>query len=57
MDAKSRMQQKKCVRINYKLKKIPEGQEYAPRLEPTAPIRLADWSHEDVMRIAQRRDG
>ena len=22
--------------------KIPEGQVYAPRLEPTAPIRLAD---------------
>ena len=25
-----------------KLKNIPEGQDYAPRLEPTAPIRLAD---------------
>ena len=25
--------------------KIPEGQEYAPRLEPAAPIRLADWNH------------
>ena len=25
-----------------KLKKIPEGQEYAPRLEPVAPIRLAE---------------
>ena len=33
---------KEGVRINYKLKKIPEGQGYAPRLEPTAPIRLAD---------------
>ena len=28
----------------YKLK-IPEGQVYAPRLEPTAPIRLADGNH------------
>ena len=26
----------------YILKKISEGQDYAPRLEPTAPIRLAD---------------
>ena len=25
--------------------KIHEGQEYAPRLEPTAPIRLADRNH------------
>ena len=25
--------------------KIPEGQEHAPRLEPTAPIRLADRNH------------
>ena len=25
--------------------KIPEGQVYAPRLEPTAPIRLADRNH------------
>ena len=25
--------------------KISEGQEYAPRLEPTAPIRLADRNH------------
>ena len=24
---------------------IPEGQEYEPRLEPTAPIRLADRNH------------
>ena len=28
-----------------KLKKMPEGQEYAPRLEPTALIRLADRNH------------
>ena len=27
------------------MKKIPEGQEYAPRLEPAAPIRLADRNH------------
>ena len=27
------------------VEKIPEGQEYAPRLEPTAPIRLADQNH------------
>ena len=26
-------------------KKIPEGQEHVPRLEPTAPIRLADRNH------------
>ena len=25
--------------------KIPEGQVYAPRLEPTAPIRLAERNH------------
>ena len=25
--------------------KIPEGQVYAPRLEPMAPIRLADRNH------------
>ena len=25
-----------------KVEKIPEGQEYAPRLEPAAPIHLAD---------------
>ena len=25
--------------------KIPEGQEHAPRLEPTAPIRLAERNH------------
>ena len=25
--------------------KIPEGQAYVPRLEPTAPIRLADGNH------------
>ena len=30
----------------YKYKwKIPEGQVYVPRLEPTAPIRLADRNH------------
>ena len=28
-------------------KKIPEGQEHAPRLEPTAPIRLADSVYLD----------
>ena len=27
------------------VEKIPEGLEYAPRLEPTAPIRLADRNH------------
>ena len=26
-------------------RKIHEGQEYAPRLEPAAPIRLADGNH------------
>ena len=30
------------IYICEKLKKIPEGQEYPPRLEPTAPICLAD---------------
>ena len=30
----------------YKYKwKIPEGQVYVPRLEPTAPIHLADRNH------------
>ena len=29
----------------YKWKKIPEGQVYVPRLEPTAPIRLADRNY------------
>ena len=28
-----------------KVEKIPEGQEYAPRLEPAAPIHLADKNH------------
>ena len=32
---------KKGVRINLN-QKIPEGQEHVPRLDPTAPIRLAD---------------
>ena len=27
------------------VEKIPEGQEYAPRLEPAAPIRIADRNH------------
>ena len=27
------------------VEKIPEGQEYAQRLEPTAPIRQADRNH------------
>ena len=35
---------KKGVRINRTIE-IPEGQEYAPRTEPTAPIRLADRNH------------
>ena len=26
---------------------MPEGQEHAPRLEPAAPIRLADGNHEN----------
>ena len=29
----------------FEVEKIPEGQEYAPRLEPAAPIRLADQNH------------
>ena len=29
----------------FQVEKIPEGQEYAPRLEPMAPIRLADRNH------------
>ena len=29
----------------FEVEKIPEGQEYAPRLEPAAPIRLADRNH------------
>ena len=27
------------------MEEIPEGQVYMPRLEPTAPIRLADGNH------------
>ena len=27
------------------MEEIPEGQVYVPRLEPTAPIRLADRNH------------
>ena len=27
------------------MEEIPEGQVYVPRLEPTAPIRLADGNH------------
>ena len=33
------------VYINIFKSKIPEEQEHAPRLEPTAPIRLADRNH------------
>ena len=29
----------------FEVEKISEGQEYAPRLKPTAPIRLADRNH------------
>ena len=29
----------------YMSEKIPEGQVYVPRLEPTAPIRLAERNH------------
>ena len=36
---------KKGVRIHHMLKKIAEGQEYMQRLEPAAPIRLADQNH------------
>ena len=32
-------------KIKKKVKKNPEGQEYEPRLEPAAPIRLADRNH------------
>ena len=38
------IRRKKGVRI-YTNGKIPEGQVYVPRLEPTAPIRLADRNH------------
>ena len=35
--------------------KIPEGQVYAPRLEPTAAIRLADRSHPHYYIISRTR--
>ena len=38
------IRRKKGVRI-YKNGKIPEGEVYVPKLEPTAPIRLADRNH------------
>ena len=38
------IRRKKGVRI-YTNGKIPGGQIYVPRLEPTAPIRLADRNH------------
>ena len=33
------------IYIYIEVEKIPEGQEHAPRLEPAAPIRLADRNH------------
>ena len=33
------------IRQLYTNGKIPEGQVYMPRLEPTAPIHLADRNH------------
>ena len=35
----------KGQKLNYKWKKSPQGQVYVPRLEPMAPIRLADRNH------------
>ena len=41
--------------------KIPEGQVYVPRLEPTAPIRLADRNHTHYLSrhctILKKKDG
>ena len=46
------------------MEKIPEGQEYAPRLEPTAPIRLADQNyahypshHRTILKKRRLNDG
>ena len=46
------------------VEKIPEGQEYALRLEPTAPIRLADRNHAHyplrhctILKIRRLNDG
>ena len=33
------------IYIYLQIGKFPEGQLYVPRLEPTAPIRLADRNH------------
>ena len=33
------------IYIYLQIGKFPEGQVYVPRLEPTAPIRLADRNH------------
>ena len=45
-------------------KKIPEGQEHAPRLEPTAPIRLAERNdahdpsrHRTILKKRRLNDG
>ena len=35
----------KGQKLNYKWKKSPQGHVYVPRLEPMAPIRLADRNH------------
>ena len=50
---------KKGVRINLN-QKIPEGQEHVPRLEPMAPIRLADRNHAHYpsrQRTILKKDG
>ena len=44
------IERKKGVRMNMN-GKIPEGQVYVPRLEPTAPIRLADRNHAHYIYI------
>ena len=57
---KLQIRRKKGVSINTN-GKIPEGQVYAPRLEPTAPIRLADRNnahypsrHCTILKIKRR---
>ena len=40
------------------MEEIPEGQMYVPRLESTAPIRLADRNHAHYpSRRCKKKDG
>ena len=54
-------QKEEASQNKLKSKTIPEGQEHAPRLEPTTPIRLADRNHAHYpsrhCTILEKKDG